>query len=767
MKKQPKIKNLLNDTKSRSRKKKIITSVMLIVLLLPIVSLSIAAAGFAIWADGVSVDKNLLPTASAKPTFFDVNGYKIEYLTDDYVMSEQIPNDLKNAFIALEDKRFYSHKGYDIVRIGGALVSNIKSKSIKEGASTITQQLVKNTHLSNERTVERKLKEIAIARKIEKEYSKDEILAMYLSVIYFGNGAYGVKQASRLYFDKELDELTLEECATLAGIVKNPKKYSPFSDKNDCINRRNLVLSVMNKEGYISSDSMQKAANYPLNSVESGKKGKRADYCDYYLKKASDEVCSALGITKYQLNNSGLKIYTNLDVSMQKALYDNANDSSLFDTNDVQSVQIVVDNRINAVVACYSSLGYDANRQAGSVMKPIAVYAPAIDMNLISLATPVVDEKIDFGGYSPSNFSDKYYGNTSIREAIKKSMNSVAVKTISYVGLDKSAQYISNFGVNLEYSDQNYALALGATAKGVSPIEICDAYSVFANNGVYKQNSFVKYVVAGDNKNYISSRENASRFVIKPSTASIISSALIDTAKDGTARTLCTLPFEVAAKTGTAERQDGKNSDAWCVSYNDNFTVCVWHGSDAGTNEKGGGYPAMNNKKIWQSINSITPQPQTISICADTEWKDVDTYATKKYKQVMLASDNTPIEYRKSEIFVSNTNLKTSDCFDVIEDFDFSIIAKANRVQIDIESSDIYSYKVYRRDFYGKTLINDFVGDGENIRIYDTPLAFFDVVEYTIECYITFNEDIKKSSTKLVYVDDLIDENSIEDYINQ
>ena len=133
----------------------------------------------------------------------------------------------------------------------------------------------------------------------------------------------------------------------------------------------------------------------------------------------------------------------------------------------------------------------------------------------------------------------------------------------------------------------------------------------------------------------------------------------------------------------------------------------------------------------------------------------------------MLASDNTPIEYRKSEIFASNTNLKTSDCFDVIEDFDFSIIAKANRVQIDIESSDIYSYKVYRRDFYGKTLINDFVGDGENIRIYDTPLAFFDVVEYTIECYITFNEDIKKSSTKLVYVDDLIDENSIEDYINQ
>ena len=177
-------------------------------MLLPIVVMSFTAAGFAIWANGVSLDKSLLPTANAKPVFYDINGEKIEYLTDDYVLPNQIPDDLKNAFIALEDKRFYSHKGYDPIRIGGAIISNIKSRSVKEGASTITQQLVKNTHLSNERTINRKLKEIAIARKLEKEYSKDEILAMYLSVIYFGNGAYGVKQASRLYFDKEISELS-------------------------------------------------------------------------------------------------------------------------------------------------------------------------------------------------------------------------------------------------------------------------------------------------------------------------------------------------------------------------------------------------------------------------------------------------------------------------------------------------------------------------------------------------------------------------------
>lgn len=757
MKKQPTIKNLLTKEQKRTKKKKIVLTTLLVLVLLPIVGTSLAVAGFAIWANGVSLDKSLLPTANAKPVFYDINGEKIEYLTDDYVLADQIPDDLKNAFIALEDKRFYSHKGYDPIRIGGAIISNIKSRSVKEGASTITQQLVKNTHLSNERTVDRKLKEIAIARKLEKEYSKDEILAMYLSVIYFGNGAYGVKQASRLYFDKEISDLTLEECATLAGIVKNPRKYSPFAKEEDCIARRNLVLSVMLKEGYITQESKEIASNSPLDKATEGKSSKsQKKYCDYYIKKATDEVCNMLGITKYQLNNSGYEIYTNLDVNLQKCLYDNAKNSQFFESDDVQSVQIVVDNVQNAVVACYSSLGYDIKRQAGSVMKPVAVYAPAIDMNLVSLATPAVDEKIDFGGYRPSNFNDKYYGETTIRDAIKKSMNSVAVKTLSYVGLTQSAEYISNFGINLEYFDQNYALALGATANGVSPTEICSAYTALANNGIYKDNSFVKYVVSDGNKIYISS-QTPSRSVVKSSTASIITSALSDTVKDGTARTLSALPFEVAAKTGTAERTDGKNSDAWCIGYNDNYTVCVWHGSDDGTSERGGGYPAMNNKSIWRSINNYRPQPKSLTYCDEVEWKDIDMYASKKYKQVMLASQNTPIEYRKTEIFPIGANIETSRCFDEVEDFDFSLCANANRVQITLDTQDIYTYNVYREDFYGKNLVCKVQGNGEQKIIYDTPLAFFDVVKYTIECEISSNADIKKSSTKLVYVDDLFD----------
>lgn len=760
MKKQPKIKNLLTKSEKAAKRKKVALITALVLVLLPVVAVSVAATGFAIWANGIELDKSLMPTASAKPVFYDINGDKIEYLSDDYVNIEEIPTNLKNAFIALEDKRFYSHKGYDVIRMGGALLSNIKSHSVKEGASTITQQLVKNTHLSNERTINRKLKEIAIATKVEKEYSKDEILAMYLSVIYFGNGAYGVKQASRLYFDKDISQLTLPECAILAGIVKNPRKYSPFAKEEDCVNRRNLALSAMLREGYITEEEETEAAQSPLEKAHKGEDVKsNTDYCEIYIKKAIEEVCSYLGITKYQLNNSGYKIYTNLDIEMQKSLYDNENNASLFENKSIESVQVVIDNRTNSVVAYRSSLPYDVKRQAGSVMKPIAVYAPAIDMNIVSLSTPIIDEKIDFRGYSPSNFADKYYGDTTIRQAIQKSMNSVAVKTLSYVGMDKSAQYISNFGINIEYFDKNYALALGATANGVSPLEMANAYSAIANNGVYCRNGFVKYIVGDNAKITIT---NDKRQAIKPSSANILTSALIDTVKDGTARTLSALPFDVAAKTGTAQRSDGKNSDAWCIGYNNNYTVCVWHGNDEGMSERGGGYPAMHNKAIWQSISQKEQQEKMICFSSEVEWRDVDLYASKINRQVMLASENTPLEYRKSEIFPIFADIEYSTCFDNIPDFEFSLLSRGNRVEIEIETKKIYTYKVYRKDFIGEKLICQFDGSDEVSKtIKDTPLAFFDIVEYRIECEITSNPSIKKSSTKQVYVDD-----GFDDYID-
>lgn len=758
MKNSTKSKNSLKKQPKSTRKRKIAIAISIVVFT-PLLIFGIAVGSFAIWAQGVEIDKSLLPTQNALPTFYDIGGEKIAYDEDSYIAPNDVPKDLANAFIALEDKRFYTHKGYDIVRIGGAMLSNIKAGKIKEGASTITQQLVKNTHLSQERTLARKLKEIAIARKIEQNYSKDEILSMYLSVIYFGNGAYGVKSASRLYFDKDIDDLSLAECATLAGIVKNPKKYSPLSNIDDCSERRNLVLSVIKNEGYIDEKQYSNALNEKIVVTNNTSNNKSVlnekNIVNSYLKQAIDEVCNKLNITKYQLENSGYKIYTNLDMDLQKSLYAIMCDKSQYESDDVFCQMIVCDNFNNAVSAYVSTLNYSTYRSPGSVIKPLAVYAPAIDMGMISLATPIVDEKIDFGGYSPSNFGDKYYGDTTIRQAIKKSMNSIAVKTMSYLGTENAVRYLEKFGISTQKDDENYALALGGMTKGVSILKVANAYSTFANGGCFAQNNFVNFIADNGRKIYISS--NNKEQIIKKSTADIISNALLDTVKDGTAIPLSALPFEICAKTGTAQRSDGKNSDAWCASYNQNYTAIVLHGSDIGMDEKGGGYPAKQCAKVWQKISEKHKVDKCIKYSDESRFCDVDLYATSKNKCVTLASKNTPLEYRKVEIFDVIGNIPVSTYFDEInaDNLHFSIAKNGSIVDIEVsDMQDIYEYKLYREDVLGNSLIyasNDTFQP--SINIVDTPLQLFGYVTYTLECSLKNYPSISASKEFKIYFD--------------
>ncbi len=749
--KKSQIENLTQKSDKKRKRKKIVIVTLLCLILIPTIILGATVAGFAIWANTVELDETLLPTAKAVPVFYDSIGNEIDYLTNDFVNIEDVPLNLKNAFIALEDKRFYSHKGYDIVRIGGALINDIKSKSLKEGASTITQQLVKNTHLSSERTIERKLKEIAIATKVEKRYSKDEILSMYLSVIYFGNGAYGVKSASKLYFDKDIADLTLGECATLAGIVKNPKKYSPFSNVNECKNRRNLVLKVMKNEGYIDENTYNSECGKDLYVASRNERSK--DFCSVYMEKAIAEACEKLGITKYQLGNSGYKIYTNLDKNLQDCIYKSAKTSANYENEDVESVIIIIDNKTSSVVAYCSTLPYEVKRQAGSVIKPIAVYSPAIDMGLISLCTPICDEKIDYSGYCPRNFGDKYIGNTTIRTAIQKSINTIAVKTISYVGIEKSAEYISNFGIKLEYFDKNLSLALGTNT--VTPKEIADAYSTLANGGMYEKSSFIRYIVSDGRKIYNTENAITKKQVIKPSSATIMTSALIDTVLDGTARTLSTLPIEVACKTGTVEKGN-KNSDAWCVSYNNNYTICVWHGSDSGTNERGGGHPTMQSKNIWLEIIKQKELDNHLQKSEQTTYLDIDLYTTTAQGRIVLASQNTPLEYRKREIFDKSQIFEISSTFECIDDFDFEIEKQNANVLITFDAKDIYTYNIYCKDVFGDRLVATISNSDGTKTITDAPLPTFNVVQYRVECIINANPSVKKSSTKEIFVDDIL-----------
>lgn len=788
MKKKYKFKNLINDNKKR-RKSRIILGIAVALIAIPCLAVAVSALSFTIWAQGVELDKDLLPTASALPTFYDADGEKIDYLVDDYVNPSEIPQNLRNAFVALEDKRFYKHNGYDIIRIGGAIVSNIKSRSIREGASTITQQLVKNTHLSHERTIKRKLNEIAIATKLEKAYSKDEILAMYLSVIYFGNGAYGVKQASKLYFNKDINDLTLEECATLAGIVKNPKKYSPMSNEEDCINRRNLVLKVMREQDYISENDYLNASNSPLSKLNIADTDIDEErIIEPYLNKVIDEVCNTLGITKYQLNNSGLKIYTNLDRFVQTTLYNESKNASNFESENTQNVSIAIDNKNCAVLGYYSSLPYDIKRQTGSILKPLAVFAPALNENMISLATPIRDEEVSFNGYSPKNFGGVYYGDTTIRESIKKSMNSVAVKVMDYLSVTKSGEYLNSFGVKTSENDLNYALALGATEKGISPMNIAEGYMTLANRGIHTTPNFVRFVTLdgekilsnekniqglhkdnqngtdtnyADNNTDINGINGKFNIAISRSTAELITSALIETVKDGTAKTLSALPFQVASKTGTAQKNEKVNSDAWNASYNDTITLVIWHGADDGITERGGGYPTMHSLNIWKTLNSKYQFAKEFAPFYDTIDLEIDEYTTKRDKTVVLASQNTPIEYRKVEKFSKN-NIPSniSSTFEEITAPPIWDVKQQDRsMLITLKTESIYSYTIYRTDLFGRREIATF--DGKSVKnnefsLLDRPIIGIGVVGYDVVCHITCNPTATIADSKNVYIDNLL-----------
>jgi len=635
----------------------------------------------------VTLDESLLPVAAARPVFYDADGREMNYAGVSALTPEEIPDKLKNAFIALEDKRFYSHRGYDLRRIAGAAIKNIKARKTVEGASTITQQLIKNTHLTSEKTVKRKINEVSLARQLEKKYSKDQILSMYLSAIYFGGGIYGVKDAAAYYFGKKLENLSAAECATLAGIVKNPSAYSPKNNMEKSLMRRDLVLKLMRDQNMLSGDEYDAAQSEKmvLNNKTEADNGEQS-----YLKQCVREVLAALDMTRHQLENSGLKIYTHYVPKAQQMLAREIKNKSAYKEDNVEGAAVLVDNKTCGIIACYSTIPYAFRRQPGSVIKPLVAYAPALERGLITAASPVKDEKADFSGYSPKNYKDIYYGWTTPREAIKKSMNSVAVKTLSYAGSAAGLETGRKFGLKLKDEDDTLALALGGLTDGVTLTEVAGAYAALANGGVHTAPTCVKFIASPDGAVKFKSGEPVR--AVSPETAAILTDVLVDTVKSGTARTLSTLPFQVAAKTGTVggKNPDKPNTDAWCMSYTTRHTLAVWHGA-ADTAETGGGHPAMCAKNIWKnlyesavktaggdnligsttqlgkSINTAASYPPDFSLPQTVVSLNVDNYALEHEQRLLLAGQNTPKKHIKTEIFsLYNQPREVSEIFSSI-----------------------------------------------------------------------------------------------------
>ena len=502
------------------------------------------------------------------------------------VKIEQIPKALQQAFVAIEDNRFYEHNGVDPHGLARALYTNIMSNEVAEGGSTITQQLAKNAYLTQERTLKRKIQEVFLALQLEKQYTKQEILELYLNQIYFGRGAYGVQAAAKTYFNKNVSDLDLAECALLAGIPKSPNYYSPFHDLQAAKQRRNLVLEQMAKYHYITHAEASAAKSAEIVLTQD------AEPFITFVTQLLIEKYGADAIYK-----DGLKVYTTIDLDIQRmaqaSLLANLPDYYV-DSNGIQQPQgaiVAIDPKTGYVKAMVGGRGTDqfnraaqAERQPGSAFKPF-VFAAALE-NGFTPDTIIEDKPINIDGWQPQNDSRRFSGAVPMRTVATFSMNVPTVRIAQKLGMETVIYYAQQMGITTFVldggtNDKNYATSLGGMTRGVTPLEIASAYGTFANGGVHMPYVAITKVL-DRNGNILEEAHGDGVAVITPESAADLTSMLENVINKGTGRG-ANINRPAAGKTGTTS--DYK--DAWFVGYTPDLVAAVWIGNDDGTSTDG------------------------------------------------------------------------------------------------------------------------------------------------------------------------------------
>lgn len=631
--------------------------------------------------DWQKLDISKLSALAQTSSMYDMNGELMSELRGSenriIVSLDEIPLHTRQAFIAAEDLRFYDHRGIDVYRILGALRSNLKSGSLAEGASTITQQLAKLTHLSAEKTIRRKLEEINLAFQIEKVYNKDEILAMYLNTVYFGRGAYGIQAAAQAYFGVNAEDLTLNQSASLAAIIKAPSIYAPHISPSNNRSRRQYILSVMAENGFISQEEKQAALDESIWVL--AQEAEKQLY-SWYIDEALRESAELLGLSADEVIQGGFKIYTAYDARLQTIADEVYADSSFFpaaasDGTPIQSAMAVVDTNNGAVLAMIGGRDYTVRRglnratqmrrQPGSALKPLAVYGPALELGYTT-ASVLLDEKTSFGGYTPRNAGDRYYGLVTMRTAIRNSLNTTAVRLLEEIGLDASIQYLNKMGIPTRNSDRNLSLALGSMTYGVTPVELAAAYVPYANGGIYHQPYCVERIETVDGSN-VYERKDSGKQVLSAQNAFLMTSLLQSVVSSGTGTRMLAANTPIAGKTGTVSMTGG-NRDIWMTAYTPEISVAVWMGYDQ-TDAKhkisngitGGRNTASLAAAFFKKAYADREKPD-FSQPDGLVWLTLDKRALTSRGSIMLASDKTPKEYRLSEVFAaSNRPYAVSD----------------------------------------------------------------------------------------------------------
>ena len=566
-----------------------------------------------------NMDETLIPDAASQ--FYDINGNVIYTTLSEErrvpVSIDKIPKHVQQAFIAIEDNRFYEHSGIDYRGTARALVSTLSGREV-QGGSTITQQLAKNAFLTQERSIIRKIKEAFIAKELEHKYTKDEILTMYLNQIYFGQGAYGIESASLYYFGKHVQNLDIAEAATLAAIPKSPNYYNPFENPKESKNRQELVIDQMVKYGFISADSAAKAKTKKM--VYSTSHKQQNNPRGYFFDMISQKVIAEVGADA--LYKGGLKIYTTLDMDMQLAAEKAMRHLPNYYTDGKKLTQpqmalAAVDPKTGYVKAMIGGRGQDkfnratlAVRQPGSAFKPF-VYLTAMQ-NGFTPASIIEDKEEEFApGWKPQNSDLQWHGKVSLRTALKRSINVPTIKLAREVGVDKIVANVEKMGITTlvdsgAYSDTNLAMSLGGLSKGVNPLEMASAYGVLATNGLYSKPIALLKIVDRDGKLLYQAKTQTKR-VVDAASAYLTTNMLEDVLVSGTAGGMG-IGRPAAGKTGTTDTY----IDAWFVGYTPDLSTAVWVGDD---NNKpmqrmyGSGAPLS----IWHEfmINALASTPRT------------------------------------------------------------------------------------------------------------------------------------------------------------
>ena len=656
------------------------------VLALGIIGLASGAGLFFYYVSSAPelTEEKLVGTVAS--TILDAEGNEIKEIGGNdqnrtLITAEEIPQVLKDSIVSIEDQRFYDHNGVDPIRIIGALFANLQQGGISQGGSTITQQLIKLSYFSTsseDQTLERKAQEAWMSMQLEREYTKDEILAFYINKVYMSNNVYGMGTAAEYFFGKPITDVTLAEAATLAGMPQAPSLYDPISNAPDTQARRDLVLDMMVENEKITAEESAEAKTVQIEGsiIDHSGDVNTSLVIDPYIQLVIAEVAEKTGLDVYE---GGLTVTTNIDMDAQQHLYDivNTYDYIEFPDDLLQTGVSMVDVNTGAIQAVSGGRNQNVQlglnrastleRSIGSTMKPMSVYGPAIEYLDYSTGTLVVDEEYSYSdGSEINNYDNEYNGDQTIREALVDSRNIPALKTFQEVGADNAFSFLQKLGITITNDDQEYLVESNAIGGVATPIQLSAAYAAFANGGTYYEPYTVQSVTTAEGEEF--TFEPNGTEAMKESTAYMITDMLKDVITEGTATNAQISGLPQAGKTGTTNYTDeqlaavgGTNvpyaaPDAWFAGYSTSYSISVWVGYDRPQDY--GNFLDYQTQSLTRDIY----RELMSYVSEDTDYSDwtlpssVSQVSIEKYTDPILKpGPNTPSSLIATELFVKGT----------------------------------------------------------------------------------------------------------------